>query len=58
LSDADGIWSVAIVGKNLTEEEVFTWGNDVPLGAFGFDNTYFRHIDPPRTFELNARYNF
>lgn len=58
ISDVDGNWSIAIVGKNLTEEEVFTWGNDVPLGAFGFDNTYFKHIDPPRTFELNARYNF
>ena len=58
IADVDGKWSAAIVGKNLTEEEVFTWGNDVPLGAFGFDNTYFKHIDPPRTFELNVRLNF
>lgn len=58
IAGIDGKWSVAIVGKNLTEEEVFTWGNDVPLGSFGFDNTFFKHIDPPRTFELNARFNF
>ena len=58
ISNIEGKWSLAIVGKNLTEEEVFTWGNDVPLGSFGFDNTFFKHIDPPRTFELNARYNF
>lgn len=57
-SAIDGQWSIAIVGKNLTDERVFTWGNDVPLGSFGFDKTYFKHIDPPRTFELNMRYNF
>jgi outer membrane receptor protein involved in Fe transport len=58
ISEVDGKWSIAIVGKNLTEEKTFSWGNDVPLGSFGFDNSYFKNIDPPRTFELHARYNF
>lgn len=53
-----GQWTLAVIGKNLTDEEVFTWGNDVPLGPFGFNFTYFKHIDPPRTFEFQARYNF
>tara|TARA_R110002110_G_scaffold406421_1_gene626306 strand:- start:113924 stop:116164 length:2241 start_codon:yes stop_codon:yes gene_type:complete len=58
LASSDGTWNLSLIGKNLTEEDVFTWGNDVPLGAFGFDKTYFKHINPPRTFELAARYNF
>ncbi len=58
LASLDSGWMLALVGKNLTDEKTFTWGNDVPLGAFGFDQTYFKHIDPPRTWELVARYNF
>ncbi|MCZ6830074.1 MAG: TonB-dependent receptor [Gammaproteobacteria bacterium] len=58
LSSADGSWQLAVVGKNLTDEDTFSWGNDVPLGPFGFNFTYFKHIDPPRTFEFQARYNF
>lgn len=58
LGAADGTWSLAVVGKNLTDEKVFNWGNDVPLGSVGFDDTYFRHISPPRTYQLQARYSF
>ncbi len=58
LASTDGSWILAIIGKNLTDETTFKWGNDVPLGAFGFRSTYFKNIDPPRTIEFNARYNF
>ncbi len=58
LSSVDGKWMFAVVGKNLTDEETTTWGNDVPLGSFGFDFTYFQFIDPPQTFEFQARYSF
>ena len=58
LASYDETWSVAILGKNLTDEETTTWGNDVPLGAQGFDGTYFQHIDAPRSFEIQARYRF
>ncbi|MFW2421000.1 MAG: TonB-dependent receptor [Porticoccaceae bacterium] len=51
-------WQVALVGKNLTDEETFMWGNDIPLGALGFSGSYFKMIDPPRTFELSGRINF
>ena len=51
-------WQIALVGKNLTDEETFMWGNDVPLGSLGFNRTYFKLIDPPRTFELTGRINF
>lgn len=58
VASIDEVWSLSLIGKNLTDETVFTWGNDVPLGSFGFDNTYFKLIDPPRTWEINGRYNF
>lgn len=51
-------WQISLVGKNLTDEETFMWGNDVPLGSLGFNRTYFKMIDPPRTFELSGRINF
>jgi outer membrane receptor protein involved in Fe transport len=52
LGAIDGKWSIAVVGKNLTDEATTTFGNDIPLGSFGFDGTYFQHIDPPRTITL------
>ncbi len=58
LAASDDSWSLALIGKNITDEETFSWGNDVPLGGLGFAFTYFQHIDPPRTLELQARYNF
>ncbi len=58
LASSNGDWSLALIGKNITDEETFTWGNDVPLGGLGFAFTYFQHIDPPRTLEVQARYNF
>lgn len=51
-------WQISLVGKNLTDEETFMWGNDVPLGSLGFNGSYFKMIDPPRTFELTGRINF
>lgn len=51
-------WQVSIVGKNLTGEETFMWGNDIPLGSLGFKGAYFKLIDPPRTVEIAARLNF
>lgn len=58
LSSSDAVWSVAVLGKNLTDEKTSTWGNDVPLAGQGFSQTYFQHIDAPRSFEIQARYNF
>jgi iron complex outermembrane recepter protein len=58
LASADEVWSIAVLGKNLTDEKTSTWGNDVPLASQGFGQTYFQHIDAPRSFELQARYNF
>ena len=51
-------WQISLIGKNLTDEKTFMWGNDIPLGSLGFNGAYFKMIDPPRTVELTARINF
>ena len=65
LLSADGKWSLALIGKNLTDETTFNWGNDATLAStriggqfIGFQNAYFHMIEAPRTFEFQARYNF
>ena len=58
LADIDGVWSVALLGKNLTDEDTTTWGNDIPLGSFGFAGSYFQIIDAPRSYVIQARYSF
>ncbi len=58
LDSTDGTWSVAVLGRNLTDEETTSWGNDVPLAGQGFSETYFQHINAPRSYELQARYHF
>ncbi len=51
-------WQISVIGKNLTDEKTFMWGNDIPLGPSGFNGSYFKLIDPPRTVEIAARLNF
>lgn len=58
LASLNGSWSIALLGKNLTDEETTTWGNDIPLGQFGFAGSYFQIIDAPRSYEIQARYSF
>ena len=60
LESSDGTWSLAFVGKNLTDETTFNWGNDATLSGegLGFDRSYFHQLEAPRTYEIQARYNF
>jgi outer membrane receptor for ferrienterochelin and colicin len=58
LMDYDGRWSVALLGKNLTDETTTTWGNDIPLGNFGFADSYFQIVDAPRSYELQVKVSF
>lgn len=58
LANIDGVWSVALLGRNLTDETTSTWGNDIPLGGFGFAGSYFQMIDAPRSYVVQARYSF
>jgi len=45
LGNMDGNWELALVGKNLTDEEVRTFANDIPL----MDGAFFTYMAPPRT---------
>ena len=55
LSDAsDGKWSVALLAKNLTDEQVVRSSQDLPGNAFA----YWVAIDPPRTYTITGTYNF
>jgi iron complex outermembrane recepter protein len=47
-------WSVALVGKNLTDEKTTMWVNDMPF----FRSSFFGAIDPPRNIGIQARYEF
>ena len=58
LASLDGVWSVALLGRNLTDEETSNWGNDIPLGQFGFAGSYFQMMEAPRSYEIQARYSF
>ena len=58
LANIDGVWSVALLGKNLTDEATSTWGNDIPLGGFGFAGSYFQMLEAPRSYVVQARYSF
>ncbi|MFV8816140.1 TonB-dependent receptor [Haliea sp. E17] len=54
LSPLDDRWEVALLGKNLTDEETFNFGNDVPLAP----GSYFAHYDRTRTLAVQLRWNF
>lgn len=48
-------WSVALIGKNLTDETTYTWRDDVPLTN---SNSYYGVPKRPRSVALQARYQF
>lgn len=54
ISDVDGTWEVAFIGKNLSDEDTSTWANDTPLAGGGF----YHHIDRLRSYAIQGRYNF
>ncbi len=48
-------WSVALVGKNLTDEEIVTYAGKVPLAPAG---TEYGFIKRPRTVAIEGKYRF
>lgn len=58
---ADGQWELAFLGKNLTDEDVVTYGGEAPLAGSltgGTGTAYYKFMDQPRTYALQASYNF
>jgi outer membrane receptor protein involved in Fe transport len=47
-------WELALVGKNLTDEDTASFGNDVPI----LNGAYFMFADRPRTVAVQGIYRF
>jgi iron complex outermembrane receptor protein len=63
LAEIDGIWSVALMGENLTDEAVSTFGNQLPLATSALNGgasnaAYYSFYEAPRNVALKVRYNF
>lgn len=52
------VWSIALLGKNLTDEKIANAPNDIPLGNLGFTGSFFYFLDAPRSYEIQLTYNF
>lgn len=50
----DGDWDVALIAKNLTDEDTFTYINDVPL----FGGSHDMSPQAPRSFTVRGRMRF
>jgi len=54
LVSIDDEWAISIIGKNLTNEQSFAAGLDVPLVAGG----YMGYADAPRTISIQGTFRF
>jgi len=59
IDDANDKWEVAVMGRNITDEKIVGYANDVPLssGLFGTKTSY-GFIQRPESWALQAKYNF
>tara|TARA_R110002049_G_scaffold22455_16_gene80528 strand:+ start:7748 stop:10153 length:2406 start_codon:yes stop_codon:yes gene_type:complete len=55
LSGNDDQWSVALLGKNLSDETTHVWKNDVPVAS---SSSYFAIPERPRSVAVQVRYRF
>jgi len=52
-------WSIALFGRNLTDEKIITYAGNVPLSGSSFGtNTFYGFIDRPATVGLQFQYDF
>ena len=59
LSDMDNRWEVAVLGKNLTDENIITYVGDTPLASnLSQSIGYFGFVEPPRTLSVQGTYRF
>ncbi len=59
VADADERWEVAILGRNLTDEEVVSYANDTPLAFSQFGSpAFYGFVDRPRNIAVQGRYRF
>ena len=53
---ADGKWTLALVGRNLTDEKVLS--SSQSFLASLFQTTYLGYLEPPRTIMIQGNYRF
>lgn len=59
LASADDRWEVALLGRNLTDEEVVSYANDTPLAFSQFGTpTWYGFVERSRSVALQASYRF
>ena len=61
LASASDTWEIAVLGRNLSDEEVINFGGNTPLGGTltgGQGNSYYAFVNRPRNFALQLSYNF
>jgi outer membrane receptor protein involved in Fe transport len=59
IADADKKWEVALLGRNLTDEEVVSYANDTPLAFSQFGSpTWYGFVERSRSVALQASYRF
>jgi iron complex outermembrane recepter protein len=59
LSDTDDTWSAALLARNVTDERILGFSNNVPLSASQYAApTYYGFFEPGRTVALQLRYKF
>jgi len=61
LSDSEGSWEVALIGRNLSDETVINFGGNTPLAGTltgGQGNSYYAFVNRPMNVALQAKYNF
>lgn len=59
VSDVEDTWELAVVGKNLTDENIVTYANDTPLATNLTQSIgYYGFVEPPRTVSVQGTYRF
>jgi outer membrane receptor protein involved in Fe transport len=59
LSSNDGSWEIAVLGRNLTDEEVITYANPIPLAQSTFSSlSHYAFLERPRNIAVQAVYRF
>jgi len=52
-------WSIALFGRNLTDEKILTYAGNVPLSGSSFGtNTFYGFVDRPATVGVQFQYDF
>lgn len=59
ISDIDGVWELALLGRNITDEKIISYANDVPLSTSLFGTkTSYGFLQRTKSWALQANYNF